>query len=79
LPASVSIDSHRPLLIVDVDEVLALFMRGFERYLADQGYEVRLTKWALFQNIFQPGATGCGRVIPREARRFSTSLKNRCS
>lgn len=55
--AQLAIDPAKPLLIVDVDEVLALFVRGFERYLADQGYEMRLTRWALFQNIFAPGAT----------------------
>lgn len=43
-------------MVVDVDEVLALFMHGFERFLVGQGLEVRLTKFALFQNIFRPGA-----------------------
>jgi len=49
------IHPDRPLVIVDVDEVLALFVQGFERHLAAHGYEMRLTKWALFTNIFEPG------------------------
>ncbi|MGH7022792.1 MAG: hypothetical protein ACREEB_04275 [Caulobacteraceae bacterium] len=40
-------------MVVDVDEVLAMFMRGFERFLAPHGYEMRITKFALFQNIFR--------------------------
>jgi hypothetical protein len=40
-------------VIVDVDEVLAMFMRGFERFLAPHGYEMRITKFALFQNIYR--------------------------
>ena len=38
---------------MDVDEVLAMFMRGFERFLAPHGYEMRITKFALFQNIYR--------------------------
>ena len=47
------IDSAAPLLVVDVDEVLAMFMRGFERFVAPHGYEMRITKFALFQNIYR--------------------------
>ena len=36
-----------------MDEVLALFMRGFERFVAPHGYEMRITKFALFQNIYR--------------------------
>ena len=43
------------MLIVDVDEVLAMFMRGFERFLGRHGYEMRLDRFALFQNIYRPG------------------------
>ena len=57
MPADLAIDATRPLVIVDVDEVLALFVQGFERYLAENGYEMRLEKFALFSNIFEPGAT----------------------
>lgn len=51
----IQIDPDRPLLIVDVDEVLAYFMRGFERFLAPHGYEMRITRFALFQNIYPRG------------------------
>jgi hypothetical protein len=51
----VVIDPRRPLVIVDVDEVLAKFMAGLERYVGRHGYEMRITKFALFQNIFPVG------------------------
>jgi hypothetical protein len=35
--------------------VLAMFVRGFERFLGGHGLEVRLNHFALFQNIFRPG------------------------
>ncbi|HEY1414808.1 MAG TPA: hypothetical protein VGF42_02855 [Caulobacteraceae bacterium] len=38
---------------MDVDEVLAMFMRGFEQFLGPHGYEMRITKFALFQNIYR--------------------------
>jgi hypothetical protein len=46
----------RPLVIVDVDEVIALFMRGFERFIGGHGLEMRIERFALFQNIYRPGA-----------------------
>jgi len=49
------IDPAAPVVVVDVDEVLAMFMRGFERFLGGHGLEVRLDRFALFQNIFRPG------------------------
>ncbi|HSZ50131.1 MAG TPA: hypothetical protein VK801_01050 [Caulobacteraceae bacterium] len=48
-------DPAAPLVIVDVDEVLALFMRGFERFLNAHGLEMRIDRFALFQNIYRPG------------------------
>lgn len=45
----------RPLVIVDVDEVLAKFMAGFERFVGRHGYEMRVEKFALFQNIYPLG------------------------
>jgi hypothetical protein len=42
-------------VVVDVDEVLAMFVRGFERFLGGHGLEMRLHRFALFQNIFRPG------------------------
>lgn len=44
-------------MVVDVDEVLAMFMRGFERFVGGHGYEMRIDRFALFQNIFRPGET----------------------
>jgi hypothetical protein len=49
------IDPDRPLLVVDVDEVLGLFMRGFEVFLGGHGLEMRIERFALFQSIFRPG------------------------
>lgn len=53
--SSLGVRGDRPLLIVDVDEVLGLFMEGFARYLATHGYEMRFERFALFQNIYRPG------------------------
>jgi hypothetical protein len=49
------VDPARPLIVVDVDEVLAMFMRGFERFVAGYGLEMRIERFALFQSIFRPG------------------------
>jgi hypothetical protein len=54
-PTSAALDPKRPLLIVDVDEVLALFMLGFGAFLQPRGYEMRVDRFALFQNIYRPG------------------------
>lgn len=51
------VDPARPLLLVDVDEVLGLFMQGFGRFLEGRGLEFRVERFALFQNIYQPGAS----------------------
>ena len=48
--------TDRPLVIVDVDEVLGLFMQGFGAWIAERGYELRFERFALFQNIYRPGA-----------------------
>jgi hypothetical protein len=50
------IDRERPLFIVDVDEVLGLFVAGFGAFLQDRGFELRLDRYALFQSIYAPGA-----------------------
>lgn len=55
--ADLGVDLGRPLAIVDVDEVLGLFMQGFGDYLAAQGLEFRVERFALFQNIYRPGET----------------------
>jgi hypothetical protein len=53
--AELRLDAVAPLVVVDVDEVIALFMRGFEGFLGDHGLEMRIERFALFQNIFRPG------------------------
>lgn len=55
--ASLGLRRDRPLVIVDVDEVLGLFMEGFGAFVGEHGYELRLDRFALFQNLFRPGAT----------------------
>lgn len=60
LPAeigSLRLDPAAPVIVVDVDEVLAMFMRGFERFVGMHGYEMRINRFAIFQNIFRPGET----------------------
>lgn len=52
-----SLDKQRPLVIVDVDEVLAQFMVGFGTFVARHGFELRVDRFALFQNIYRPGET----------------------
>jgi hypothetical protein len=54
---SLGLATDRPLVIVDVDEVLGLFMLGFGAFIAERGYELRFERFALFQNIYRPGAT----------------------
>jgi hypothetical protein len=56
LLSDLGISPHRPLVLVDVDEVLGLFMQGFGGFLAEEGYELRVERFALFQNIYAPGA-----------------------
>ncbi|MEJ0065866.1 MAG: hypothetical protein WDM85_10900 [Caulobacteraceae bacterium] len=53
--ATLRLDAAAPLVVVDVDEVLAMFMHGFERFLGGHGLEMRIDHFALFQNIFRPG------------------------
>ncbi len=53
--ATLNLDPAAPLVVVDVDEVLAMFMHGFGRFLGGRGYEMRIERFALFQNIFRPG------------------------
>ncbi len=55
LDIGLHIDPERPLIIVDVDEVLAMFMAGFERFVGRHGLEMRIDKFALFQNIYPLG------------------------
>ncbi|MBI1686662.1 hypothetical protein [Caulobacter hibisci] len=52
-----TLDKHKPLVIVDVDEVLAQFMAGFGTFIERHGFELRVDRFALFQNIYRPGET----------------------
>jgi hypothetical protein len=53
--ATLRLDPCAPLVVVDVDEVLAMFVRGFERFVGGHGLEMRIDRFALFQNIYRPG------------------------
>ena len=54
---ALGLSRDRPLVVIDVDEVLGLFMQGFGDYLArEHGLELRVERFALFENIFRPGA-----------------------
>jgi len=75
----VAIDPEKPLLIVDVDEVLALFMHGFGRFVATRGYEMRVDRFALFQNIYRLGESDCidlatGRTLFDDFFRFADAI-----
>lgn len=52
---ALGLSPDRPLVLIDVDEVLGLFMQGFGDYVATQGLEMRVDKFALLQNIYRPG------------------------
>lgn len=52
---SLGLSRERPLVLVDVDEVLGLFMQGFGDFLTSRGLEMRIERFALFQNIYRPG------------------------
>ena len=78
-PGSAPIDPEKPLLIVDVDEVLALFMHGFGRFVATRGYEMRVDRFALFQNIYRLGDSDCidlatGRTLFDDFFRFADDI-----
>ena len=56
LLSDLGLTGDRPLVMVDVDEVLGFFMQGFGAFLESRGYEFRVERFALFQNIWRPGA-----------------------
>ncbi len=55
-PENAALDPARGLAIIDVDEVIALFVAGFARFLTPHGYEFRLGSYGLLNNIFVAGA-----------------------
>lgn len=54
-PGDVPIDAERGLAIIDVDEVIGLFIAGFDRFLRPNGHEFRLLNFGLFNNVFPIG------------------------
>lgn len=52
--ASLGIDPGRPLFLIDVDEVLGLFMQAFGRFVESRGVELRVERYALLQNLYRP-------------------------
>lgn len=74
---SLGLSTARPLVIIDVDEVLGLFMAGFGDFVARHGYEMRVERFALFQNIFPPGAAE--HIDAAEGRRlFDAYFRESC-
>lgn len=74
---TLGLSRDRPLVIVDVDEVLGLFMQGFGRFLESRGLEFRVDRFALFQNIYRPGAA---EHLPVEEgkRHFDDFFRTQC-
>jgi hypothetical protein len=52
---SLGLSIDRPLVVVDFDEVLGLFLKGFGEFLAEQGLDLRVRRYALFESIFRAG------------------------
>ena len=74
---SLGLSLTRPLVLVDVDEVLGLFMQGFGDFVAEHGLEMRIERFALFQNIYRPGAAE--HIDVAEGRRlFDEFFAGRC-
>lgn len=48
---ALDLQEGRPLVITDADEVLFLFVQGFEAYLEDNGFYLDLSSFALVGNI----------------------------
>ena len=49
--------AQTPVAVIDVDEVLGLFVQGFDRWLRGRGHELRMTSFALFGNLYAAGGT----------------------
>jgi hypothetical protein len=52
---SLKLSRERPLVLIDVDEVLGMFMQGFGDFVGARGLEFRIERFALLQSIFRPG------------------------
>ena len=55
---ALSVDTGRPLIVTDADEVLFVFMADFERHLDDHGHYYDWSSYALFGNIRRCGDNG---------------------
>ena len=53
---ALDIASGRPLIAVDVDDCLAVFVDHLHRYIGTLGYEMRLERYELEGSIFQVGS-----------------------
>lgn len=51
-----TLDPHKPLLLLDADEVLLRFVERLEAYLLTQGVELRLSSFQLSGNMYPVGA-----------------------
>lgn len=56
-------DDPRPLLVLDVDDVVLEFIRPFPRYLVSRGFELRLETFGLHGNIVE---TASGRRVTND-------------
>ncbi|TEX94817.1 hypothetical protein ELQ05_08150, partial [Campylobacter sp. US53] len=50
---------HRPLLVLDVDDVILEFIRPFPRFLEQRGYDLTFASFRLTGNVSERGT---GRV-----------------
>lgn len=60
---ALTIERDRPLIAVDADEVLVVFVDHLSRYIAGLGYEMRLDTWQLEGSIFEAET---GDMVPFE-------------
>jgi len=60
---SLRLDSAKPLLLCDADEVLFQFLRGLERHIESEGFHLDLVSFSLFGNIKH---TDTGEAAARE-------------
>jgi hypothetical protein len=67
---ALGLSGQGPLVIVDVDEVLGLFMKGFGEFLAEQGVELRVERYGLFAwpSTTPSSAPAAAGWSPRRAR-----------
>ncbi len=49
--ASLTLNTTRPLIVTDADEVLFRFMEGLEAFLEREGYEISLKSFAITGNV----------------------------